>query len=37
MYTRYGEKIPDDYSVVGIDDISLSALVRPSLTTVAPR
>ena len=30
-----GKKVPDDYSVVGIDDISLSALIRPSLTTVA--
>ena len=36
MCTRYGKKVPDDYSVVGIDDISLSALTRPSLTTVAP-
>jgi LacI family transcriptional regulator len=31
-----GKKVPDDYSVVGIDDISLSALTRPPLTTVAP-
>lgn len=30
-----GKKVPDDHSVVGIDDISLSALIRPSLTTVA--
>lgn len=32
----YGKSVPGDYSVVGIDNISLAVLSRPSLTTVAP-
>jgi len=31
-----GKSVPGDYSLVGIDDISLSTLIRPSLTTVVP-
>jgi DNA-binding LacI/PurR family transcriptional regulator len=29
-----GYKVPDDVSVIGIDDIIMSAYIRPSLTTV---
>jgi LacI family transcriptional regulator len=32
---RLGVEVPDDVSVVGIDDTPLSALVRPALTTVS--
>lgn len=30
-----GKKIPDDYSVVGYDDIEMSSYISPSLTTVS--
>jgi LacI family transcriptional regulator len=29
-----GLKVPDDVSVIGVDDVQVSALVRPALTTV---
>jgi DNA-binding LacI/PurR family transcriptional regulator len=32
---RRGKRIPDDYSVVGFDDIQISNLISPGLTTVA--
>jgi LacI family transcriptional regulator len=32
---RLGIRVPDDISVIGIDDIALSRLTRPRLTTVA--
>jgi len=31
---KAGVKIPDDISVIGIDDISFASLARPSLTTI---
>ena len=31
---EYGLRIPDDISVIGIDDIILSSFVEPSLTTI---
>lgn len=30
----YGYKIPDDISVVGFDDIQLSQILEPQLTTI---
>ncbi|GIF75209.1 LacI family DNA-binding transcriptional regulator [Asanoa siamensis] len=33
--TAQGQRVPEDVSVVGIDDIALSRLTRPKLTTVA--
>jgi LacI family transcriptional regulator, galactose operon repressor len=30
-----GKRIPDDYSIVGFDDIQISRLISPGLTTVA--
>ena len=30
-----GYKIPDDISVIGYDNISLSTIIEPSLTTIA--
>lgn len=32
---RHGYKIPDDISVLGFDNINISALFEPELTTVA--
>lgn len=32
---QYGLKVPDDVSVVGFDDIFLSTLIKPTLTTIA--
>jgi LacI family transcriptional regulator len=32
---RLGVRVPDDLSIVGIDDIAVSRLTRPRLTTVA--
>jgi LacI family transcriptional regulator len=29
-----GRRVPDDVAVIGVDDVAVSALVRPSLTTV---
>jgi len=29
-----GRTVPDDVAVIGVDDVSVSALVRPALTTV---
>jgi Periplasmic binding protein-like domain len=29
-----GRRVPEDVAVIGVDDIALSALVRPSLTSV---
>ena len=31
-----GKNVPDDYSVIGIDNITLSQLTRPSLSSIAP-
>lgn len=31
-----GLRVPEDISVIGVDDIEASALLRPSLTTIAP-
>jgi DNA-binding LacI/PurR family transcriptional regulator len=35
-FRKCGLKVPDDISVVGIDDMMLSALISPAITTVRP-
>ena len=31
---KLGKKVPEDISVIGIDDLTISAITRPELTTV---
>ncbi|WP_246218216.1 LacI family DNA-binding transcriptional regulator [Litoribacterium kuwaitense] len=33
-FQEHGKKVPDDYSIVGFDDLSMSQYVTPSLTTI---
>lgn len=33
-FNQYGKKVPDDYSIVGFDGLSISQYTIPSLTTV---
>ena len=34
--TESGYKVPEDYSVIGMDNISVTEFVEPSLTTIDP-
>jgi DNA-binding LacI/PurR family transcriptional regulator len=36
-FTKMGVRVPDDISLVGYDNAEVGALMRPTLTTVAPK